>query len=109
MTPPQEPQDLRSSATPPGPIAWPAGKTAAACLTFDMDAESAILTADPASVNRMTPMSHQAYGPLVGVPRILGLLRRHGLTATFFIPGYSAHRYPAVVRAIAASCPSVAA
>jgi peptidoglycan-N-acetylglucosamine deacetylase len=101
MTPADPPQDLRSSATPPGPIAWPAGKTAAACLTFDMDAESAILTADPASIGRMTPMSHQAYGPLVGVPRILGLLRRHGLTATFFIPGYSAHRYPGAVRAIA--------
>jgi peptidoglycan-N-acetylglucosamine deacetylase len=101
MTPADPPQDLRSSSVPPGPIAWPAGKTAAACLTFDMDAESAILTADPASVNRMTPMSHQAYGPLVGVPRILGILRRHGLTATFFIPGYSAHRYPGVVRSIA--------
>jgi peptidoglycan-N-acetylglucosamine deacetylase len=101
MTPADLPQDLRSSSVPPGPIAWPAGKTAAACLTFDMDAESAILTADPASVNRMTPMSHQAYGPLVGVPRILGILQRHGLTATFFIPGYSAHRYPEVVRSIA--------
>jgi peptidoglycan-N-acetylglucosamine deacetylase len=101
MTPADLPQDLRSSSVPPGPIAWPAGKTAAACLTFDMDAESAILTADPASVSRMTPMSHQAYGPLVGVPRILGILQRHGLTATFFIPGYSAHRYPGVVRSIA--------
>jgi peptidoglycan/xylan/chitin deacetylase (PgdA/CDA1 family) len=37
----------------------------------------------------------------VGVPRILALLARHDLTATFFIPGYSAHRYPDVVRAIA--------
>jgi peptidoglycan/xylan/chitin deacetylase (PgdA/CDA1 family) len=49
----------------------------------------------------MTPMSHQAYGPLVGVPRILALLRRHEVMATFFIPGFSAHRYPDVVRAIA--------
>jgi peptidoglycan/xylan/chitin deacetylase (PgdA/CDA1 family) len=49
----------------------------------------------------MTPMSHQSYGPLVGVPRILALLARHDLRATFFVPGYSAHRYPAVVRAIA--------
>jgi len=46
-------------------------------------------------------MSHQAYGPLVGMPRILSLLDRHDLKGTFFIPGYSAHRYPDVVRAVA--------
>jgi peptidoglycan/xylan/chitin deacetylase (PgdA/CDA1 family) len=66
-----------------------------------MDAEAPILTADMSAISRMTPMSHQAYGPLVGVPRILGLLKRHDVKATFFVPGYSAHRYPDVVRAIA--------
>jgi peptidoglycan/xylan/chitin deacetylase (PgdA/CDA1 family) len=92
---------LASSSVPPQPISWPQGMTAAACLTFDMDAEAAVLTADISSINRMTPMSHQSYGPLVGVPRILSLLKRHEITATFFVPGYSAHRYPDVVRAIA--------
>ena len=92
---------LASDATPPAPISWPAGVKAAACLTFDMDAEAPILTTDMSAITRMTPMSHQSYGPLVGVPRILGLLKRHGIKATFFVPGYSAHRYPAVVRAIA--------
>ena len=90
-----------SSAVPPAPIAWPAGVKAAACLTFDVDAEAAVLTADISSIDRMTPMSHQSYGPLVGVPRILATLERHGIKATFFVPGYSAHRYPATVRAIA--------
>ncbi|MCI0689549.1 MAG: polysaccharide deacetylase, partial [Sporichthyaceae bacterium] len=46
-------------------------------------------------------MTHQAYGPLVGVPRLLALLRRHDLRATFFVPGYTAERYPSVVRAVA--------
>jgi peptidoglycan/xylan/chitin deacetylase (PgdA/CDA1 family) len=92
---------LASPAAPPAPITWPDGVTAAACLTFDMDAEAAILTADITSVHRMSPMSHQAYGPLVGVPRILSLLARHDIRATFFVPGYSAHRYPGVVRNIA--------
>ena len=92
---------LASSTVPPGPISWPPGVRAAACLTFDMDAEAAVLTADISSISRMSPMSHQSYGPLVGVPRILALLKRHGVTATFFIPGYSAHRYPDVVRAVA--------
>jgi len=95
------PEPLASPAVPPEPITWPAGFTAAACLTFDMDAEAAILTADISSVHRMTPMSHQSYGPLVAVPRILSLLARHDITATFFVPGYSAHRYPQVVRKIA--------
>ena len=92
---------LATSAVAPQPVPWPGDATAAACLTFDMDAEAAVLTADISSFNRMTPMSHQSYGPLVGVPRILGLLARHGIRATFFVPGYSAHRYPDVVRAIA--------
>lgn len=94
-------QDLASTAAPPAPVTWPDGHCAAACLTFDLDAESAVLTADITSVYRMSPMSHQSYGPLVGVPRILALLARHDVRATFFIPGYSAHRYPAVVRSIA--------
>ncbi len=95
------PRSLATTATPAEPVRWPDGYTAAACLTFDLDAEAAVLTADIGSVHRMSPMSHQAYGPLVGVPRILSLLSRHGLRATFFVPGYSAHRYPDVVRSIA--------
>src|SRR5258708_31109648 len=94
---------LASAATPPAPVTWPEGYTAAACLTFDLDAESAVLTADITSVYRMSPMSHQAYGPMAGVPRILALLARNDISATFFVPGYSAHRYPAVVRSIAAA------
>jgi peptidoglycan-N-acetylglucosamine deacetylase len=94
-------QDLASTATPSAPVTWPDGRSAAACLTFDLDAESAVLTADITSVYRMSPMSHQSYGPLVGVPRILALLARHDVRATFFVPGYSAHRYPAAVRSIA--------
>jgi peptidoglycan-N-acetylglucosamine deacetylase len=92
---------LATSAVAPQPVPWPGDATAAACLTFDMDAEAAVLSGDISSLSRMTPMSHQSYGPLVGVPRILGLLARHGIRATFFVPGYSAHRYPDVVRAIA--------
>jgi len=94
-------QELATTARPAGPVTWPSGYTAAACLSFDLDAEAAVLTADINSVFRMSPMSHQAYGPLVGIPRILDLLARHDLRATFFVPGYSAHRYPAVVRSIA--------
>ncbi|HEY7827230.1 MAG TPA: hypothetical protein VIB99_03290, partial [Candidatus Limnocylindrales bacterium] len=75
-------------------FAWPAGKRAAACFTFDIDAESAILSADPASADRRSVMSHQAYGPRTGVPRLLGVLERTGIKGTFFVPGYTAERWP---------------
>ena len=85
---------------PAAPIAWPHGHRAAASFTFDVDAESAVLSASPGSEARAGIMSHQSYGPLVGVPRILGILERHGVTATFFVPGFTAERYPRVVRDI---------
>jgi peptidoglycan-N-acetylglucosamine deacetylase len=48
-------------------------------------------------------MSHQAYGPLVGVPRILELLADYSLPATFFVPGVTAERYPETVDRIVAA------
>ncbi|HLW45047.1 MAG TPA: polysaccharide deacetylase [Acidimicrobiales bacterium] len=88
------------ATAPPEPVRWPQGKVAAAALTFDVDAESALLSADPSSAARLTVMSHQAYGPLTGVPRILRLLERHKVRATFFVPGFTAERYPSVVGSI---------
>lgn len=34
------------------------------------------------------------------MPRLLALLARHEVRSTFFVPGYTAVRYPDVVRAI---------
>jgi len=61
---------------PPG-FSWPAGKRAAACFTFDVDAESPILFEHPESAAWLDVMSHQAYGPRTGVPRLLRVLDRH--------------------------------
>jgi peptidoglycan/xylan/chitin deacetylase (PgdA/CDA1 family) len=80
---------------------WPDGYRAAACFTFDLDAEAVALAADPALADRMSVMSHQSYGPLAGVPRLLRLLGAQQVKATFFVPGFTARRYPDVVRAIA--------
>jgi peptidoglycan/xylan/chitin deacetylase (PgdA/CDA1 family) len=82
-----------------------AGKTGSAddrrltvALTFDFDAESYWLgvakVASPSAVSRGT------YGATEGVPRILKLLSKYDLPATFFIPGYTADRHPDVIRSI---------
>src|SRR6476661_7089265 len=82
---------------------WPGDHRAALALTFDVDAESAILAVDPKYARRLTTMSHQAYGPKVGVPRILRMLERQGITGSFFVPGLTADRYPGTVEAIVAA------
>jgi peptidoglycan-N-acetylglucosamine deacetylase len=87
------------SPMPPG-FSWPQGKRAAACFTFDVDAESGLLFDHPASAAWLDVMSHQAYGPRTGGPRILRLLERQGIRATFFVPGYTAERWPDTIRAI---------
>jgi peptidoglycan/xylan/chitin deacetylase (PgdA/CDA1 family) len=88
---------------PAAPVAWPDGYRAAASFSFDVDAESAVLFEQPASASRAGVMSHQSYGPLVGVPRILDVLERRQVRSTFFVPGYTAHRYPGVVRDVVAA------
>jgi peptidoglycan-N-acetylglucosamine deacetylase len=74
-----------------------------ACLTFDVDAEAPILVESGLYARNAGVMSHQAYGPLVGVPRILALLAEYSLPATFFVPGWTADRYPKAVEAILAA------
>jgi len=82
------------------PIPWPRGARCAASFSFDVDAESAMLGVSTKHASRMSAISHQAYGPLTGVPRLLKILAKHGVTSTFFVPGYTAVRYPDVIRSI---------
>ena len=67
------------------------------CLTFDFDAMSvwigSLRSNSPAAISR------GEFGA-VAVPRILELLRRHDIRATFFVPGHTALAYPDLVRAI---------
>jgi peptidoglycan/xylan/chitin deacetylase (PgdA/CDA1 family) len=90
----------QDATRPAEPIGWPPGKRAAVVLGFDMDAEAVVLTANPENRSRLSVMSHQAYGPVTGMPRILAMLKRHDLRATFFCPGYTAERYPDLVRRV---------
>ncbi|MCP2623130.1 polysaccharide deacetylase family protein [Mycolicibacterium smegmatis] len=73
---------------------WHHGAAAVATLTFDVDAETPVLAEGRHHADNLMTMSHQAYGPEVGVPRILDLLDDLGVGATFFIPGWVAEHRP---------------
>ncbi|HEX5498288.1 MAG TPA: polysaccharide deacetylase family protein [Thermomicrobiales bacterium] len=78
---------------------WPDGKRCAVALTFDMDGECVPMIYDPQNYQkRLSLQSEGTYGPNVGVPRILDLLDRHGIQATFFVPGFTAERHPDLLR-----------
>lgn len=80
---------------------WLQGSSAVVVLGVDVDAESPVLARGEHYIDHLTTMSHQAYGPRVGVPRILDLLDRYDLPATFFVPGVSAERWPSVMDSVA--------
>ena len=84
----------------PAGFHWPDGVRAAACFSFDLDAESGLLFDYPETAAQLDVMSHQEYGPRTAVPRLLRLLDRQAIQATFFIPGFSAERWPDAVRSI---------
>jgi len=81
-------------------VKWLDGKAAVFVLSFDVDAESPILAQGRRHADNAMVMTHQAYGPLVGVPRLLGLLADYDLKATFFVPGLTVDRYPETVARI---------
>ncbi|MGW5704081.1 polysaccharide deacetylase family protein [Amycolatopsis japonica] len=79
---------------------WHGGAAAVATLTFDVDAESPILARGRGYADHLSTMSHQAYGPRVGVPRVLDLLDELAVPATFFVPGWVAEQRPGLAATI---------
>lgn len=82
---------------------WPNGNRCAVVLSFDEDGECIPFVYDPKSATkRLSLQSEATYGPNVGTPRIFDLLEKHGLPASFFIPGYTAEHHPDLVREMVA-------
>jgi peptidoglycan/xylan/chitin deacetylase (PgdA/CDA1 family) len=77
------------------PKVWPNGARVAVCLSFDVDNEL-LQRANPLPV----PLSVGEYGATTSIPRILALLDRHQVPATFFIPAMGAMLHPEIVPAI---------
>ncbi len=73
------------------PASWSDGARVAVALSFDSDHESIPLRDD-----RRSPgvLSQGEYGARRAVPRIIELLGRHEVPATFFVPAVMATLYP---------------
>ena len=71
---------------------WDGETRCVVTLTFDIDGPSATLRRNPELAGNPSAISMGEFGPRTGTPRILDLLDRHELPATFFVPGWVAER-----------------
>lgn len=77
------------------PKTWPNGARVAVCLSFDVDNEL-LWRNTPLPV----PLSQGEYGATTGLPRVLDLLDRQQVPATFYIPAMSAALHPQMIQDI---------
>ena len=81
------------------PKAWPDGAPFAIALSFDSDHETNDLRDGGGSISRQ---SWGQYGARVGAPRIMDILHRHDVRASFYVPAVSALLHPEEQRRLVA-------
>jgi peptidoglycan-N-acetylglucosamine deacetylase len=79
------------------PENWPGDARVAVALSFDVDAETYSLYTGNVSPQQL---SRGDYGPRVGLPRILRVLEKYQVPASFFIPAVSGQLHPEAVELI---------
>jgi len=79
------------------PKAWPNRAKVAVCLSFDTDTEAPLLRDGTTSP---TALSASDFGAESGVPRIIAMLDKYQIPATFFMTGVDALLHPEMVAAI---------
>ena len=82
------------------PAAWPNGARVAVGLSFDVDNATATLSTGNLDYEII---SRGEYGAVDGLPRILRLLDRQQVPASFFIPAVSAVLHPQMITDIQAA------
>jgi peptidoglycan/xylan/chitin deacetylase (PgdA/CDA1 family) len=82
------------------PKAWPNGSRVAVALGFDFDAETNALRDGDISPG---VLSQGEYAARAAIPRILALLDKYGISATFFVPAITARLHPDQIKAILAN------
>src|SRR5580765_207395 len=79
------------------PKQWPMNSRVAVCLSFDTDTEAPLLRDGTTSP---TSLSASDFGAESGVPRILKMLDKYQVPATFFVTGVDAMLHPDMLQAI---------
>jgi len=79
------------------PKSWPGGARVAVCLSFDTDTEAPLLRDGTTSP---TTLSASDFGAESGVPRIVKMLDKYQVPATFFVTGVDAMLHPDMLQAI---------
>jgi peptidoglycan/xylan/chitin deacetylase (PgdA/CDA1 family) len=79
------------------PKSWPNNARVAVALSFDVDNASAALARGNLNYE---VISRGEYGAVDGLPRILALLEKHKVPASFFIPAVSAALHPQMIKDI---------
>src|SRR5471032_1167668 len=79
------------------PKSWPNGARVAVCLSFDDDTEAPLLRDGTTSP---TALSASDFGAESGTPRILKMLDRYQIPATFFVTAVDATLHPNMLPAI---------
>jgi len=79
---------------------WPKGIQCAACLSFDLDAETLWISRNEENLRRPVTLSQGTYGVKVAVPKILELLQEFEVKATFFVPGWVIERNKGLIQEI---------
>lgn len=67
------------------------------CLTFDFDGISGFIARGQMTP---TPISRGEFGPRVGAPRLLALLRKYGIRSSWYVPGHTIESFPDAVKAV---------
>ena len=78
------------------PASWPGGAKVAVSISFDFDTEPVWIGFQEQS--SPSYMSRGEYGARAGMPRVMKLLAKHDIPATFFIPAMSMELHPQVIR-----------
>jgi peptidoglycan/xylan/chitin deacetylase (PgdA/CDA1 family) len=79
------------------PKRWPNGSRVAVCLSFDTDSEAPLLRDGNTSP---TSLSASDFGAESGMPRILKMLDRYNIPATFFMTAVDAMLHPDMLAAV---------
>jgi peptidoglycan-N-acetylglucosamine deacetylase len=80
------------------PASWPGGATVAVALSFDFQMGTVYDSSPTASTN-----TNSQYDGRTGLPRLLKVLDKHSVPASFFVTGVTAQFYPDTIRQIMAS------